>query len=79
MICIEKGNKTIKAVFILLHSYELYGYERAKIIGTYSSKEQAESAIARLKDKNGFKHYPDAFEISGYDLTKTTGSRVLQP
>lgn len=30
--------------------------------------EQAELAINRLKDKNGFKYRPDAFEISEYEL-----------
>ena len=32
------------------------------------SREQAELAITRLEDKNGFKYRPDAFEISEYEL-----------
>lgn len=60
----------MKTVFILQHSYELDGHDETKFIGTYSTKEQAELAITRLKDKNGFKYYPNAFEISEYELDK---------
>lgn len=58
----------MKTVFILHHSYELEGCGETKLIGAYSTKEQAELAINRLKDKNGFKYRPDAFEISEYEL-----------
>jgi hypothetical protein len=58
----------MKTVFILHHSYELDEIEETKLIGVYSTNEQAESAINRLKYKNGFKYRPDAFEISEYKL-----------
>ncbi|WP_421944984.1 DUF7336 domain-containing protein [Pedobacter sp.] len=58
----------MKTVFILYHSYELEGCDETKLIGAYSTKEQAELAIIRLKDKNGFKYRPDAFEISQHEL-----------
>lgn len=58
----------MKTVFILHHSYELGGCDETKLIGAYSTKEQAELAITRLKDKNGFKYRPEAFEISEYEL-----------
>ena len=61
----------MKTVFILHHSYELDDQDETKLIGTYSTKEQAELAITRLKDKNGFKYHPDAFVISEYELDKT--------
>lgn len=64
------STKTMKTVFILHHSYELDEDNETKFIGTYSTKEQAELAIARLKDRNGFKYYPNAFEISEYELDK---------
>ena len=60
----------MKTVFILQHSYELDNYDETKLIGVYSTKEQAELAINRLKEMNGFKYYPDAFEISEYELDK---------
>ena len=60
----------MKTVFILHHSYELDDHDETKLIGTYSTKEQAELAITRLKDKNGFKYRPDAFVISEYELDK---------
>lgn len=58
----------MNTVFILQHSYELEGCDETKFIGAYSTKEQAELAINRLKDQNGFKYRPDAFEISEYVL-----------
>jgi len=58
----------MKTVFILHHSYEIDEHEETKLIGVYSTNEQAELAISRLKDKNGFKYKPDAFEISEYEL-----------
>ena len=58
----------MKTIFILHHSYELEEREETKLIGVYSTREQAELAITRLKDKNGFKYRPDAFEISEYEL-----------
>jgi hypothetical protein len=58
----------LKTVFILHHSYELKECDETKLIGVYSTRKQAKSAIARLKDKDGFKYRPDAFEISEYKL-----------
>jgi len=58
----------MKTVFILQHSYEFEDCDETKLIGAYSTKEQAELAIVRLKDKNGFKYRPNAFEISEYEL-----------
>ncbi len=60
----------MKIVFILHHSYELEGQEETKLIGVYSTKIEAELAITRLKDKNGFKYWQDAFEISEYNLNQ---------
>ncbi len=63
-------NKTMKTVFILHHTYELDGHDETKFIGVYSTKELAELAITRLKDKNGFKDRSDAFEISEYKVNQ---------
>lgn len=60
--------ETMGTVFILHHSYELGECDETKLIGAYSTKEQAELAITRLKSENGFKYKPDAFEISEYEL-----------
>lgn len=58
----------MNTVFVLHHSYELEGSEETKLIGTYSSAEHAHAAIHRLKDKNGFRNYPDNFEITEYQI-----------
>jgi len=50
--------------------YDLWHVHRRRLsdddtkhIGIYSSRENAEQAIARLKDQPGFRRYPDGFEI----------------
>ncbi len=42
--------------------------ERAKLIGAYATKNDAEAAIERLKSKPGFCDYPTGFIIEEYSL-----------
>jgi homoserine kinase type II len=44
--------------------------EETKLIGIYSTKEKAEAAILRVKDKPGFRDYPDGFEIFEHTLDR---------
>lgn len=60
----------MESVFVLEHFYETDGKEEAKFIGVYSSKFEAEQAIERLKDKPGFRDYPDAFLINEMKLNQ---------
>ena len=46
------------------HKYKLIDHIERKDIGIYSSLENAEKAVATLKDKNGFKDTVDGFRIS---------------
>lgn len=46
------------------HKYKLIAHIELKSIGIYSSKENAEKAIALLKTKNGFKDTVDGFRIT---------------
>ena len=46
------------------HKYKLADHFERKDIGIYSSLENAEKAIATLKDKNGFKDTVDGFKIT---------------
>lgn len=46
------------------HKYKLADHIERKDIGIYSSLENAEKAIASLKDKNGFKDTIDGFRIN---------------
>lgn len=57
-----------KAVFVLQHSHEIDGQvaEDSKLIGCYSSRTNAEAAIARLADKPGFRDHPQGFCIDRY-------------
>ena len=46
------------------HKYKLIDHIECKNIGIYSSKENAEKAIAELKTKNGFKDTLNGFKIT---------------
>lgn len=56
-------------VFLLQHvARQDTENEDVKNIGIYSSENAAKAAINRLKDKPGFKLYPDSFNIGPYIL-----------
>jgi hypothetical protein len=40
------------------------------LIGVYSSKEEANAAIERMKDKPGFADFPECFEVCPYPLDR---------
>jgi len=40
------------------------------LIGVYSSKDEANDAINRLRDKPGFADFPKGFEIAPYELDR---------
>ena len=59
-------------VFLLWHRHDTgFGDEEEKLIGVYSSEENAKQAITRLQEQPGFKDYPDDFQIElcGVDET----------
>ncbi len=56
-------------VFVLQHVHELSpDNEDVKLIGVYSTEDQAKHAIARLVGTPGFCEAPDGFHIDGYEL-----------
>lgn len=55
------------SVFVLQHVHsQIDGIEDVKFIGVYSSREKAESAVARLRCLPGFSDAPDGFHIDEY-------------
>ena len=58
----------MQKVFVLHHVREFDGEGDAKLIGIYSSHQQAESAINRLKEAPGFRSHPDGCQIESYEL-----------
>jgi len=56
------------SVFILWHCHQTSGDSDDKLIGVYKTRDDAEAAIGRLKDKPGFKDAIDGFEIHDYVL-----------
>jgi hypothetical protein len=60
----------MKTAFILQHSYDLDGQEETKFIGVYSTEEEAQKAIERLKEKQGFKNSQEFFSIDEYGINQ---------
>lgn len=59
-------------LYVLQHVHEVSGeVEDAKLIGVYSSMEQATTAQDHLKSKPGFLNNQDGFFIDEYELDKT--------
>ena len=61
----------MKSVFVLHHvnPQDEYG-DRAKLIGVYSSEEEATSAIQRLDGQPGFRDHPDGFQVNEHVLNR---------
>jgi hypothetical protein len=61
-------------VFCLWHIYLPAGAEdeNEKLIGIYSTAENAEAVVRRLRSQPGFKDYPDGFQIHERTLDKDT-------
>jgi hypothetical protein len=61
----------VTKVYVLQHVHLLAGGEEdIKLIGVYSSRENAQSAIARLRQLPGFLETPDGFSIDEYQVDK---------
>ena len=59
----------MNSVFVLFHvrSDDEYG-DDAKLIGVYSTNENAKSAISRLLPQPGFRDHPSGFTIEEYRI-----------
>ena len=63
----------VQSIFLLWHVHELGdGEDDEKLIGVYSSQEDAERAIGCLRERDlpGFRDFPDGFEISDYPINQ---------
>lgn len=61
----------MKTAFVVHHVHEL-GNDRedVKLIGVYSSREQAEAAVSRLRTSPGFCEAPHNFSIAEYEVDR---------
>jgi hypothetical protein len=58
-------------VYVLQHFHEDGEYEEhPKLIGVYTSEEEAQAAIARLITQPGFRDHPKGFSIGETDLNR---------
>ena len=57
-------------VYLLDHFRNEVELDGFKIIGIFSSRLEAEKAMSLLKEKPGFKDYPENFNIGCYELDK---------
>jgi hypothetical protein len=47
------------------------GRDHELMLGIYSTQEKAEQALALLRDKPGFRDYPDGFEVQDATIDRT--------
>jgi hypothetical protein len=60
-------------VFLLHHVHEFDdGHEDVKLIGVFSSREEAEAALAGVRDQPGFRDLPTGFEMSSHQLDRAS-------
>jgi hypothetical protein len=58
--------------FVVQHAHELEdGEDEVKMIGVYSTRENAESAVERLRLQPGFRDTPNCFFIDDYTVDQT--------
>jgi len=62
-------------VYLLQHSYEVVyegaSFDETKVLGIYSTREEAEAAVERYKGITGFNKYPlSCFHIDDYELNQ---------
>jgi hypothetical protein len=61
----------VRTVYVLQHVHTPeQGEENVKLIGVYSSRANAQSAIKRMRQSPGFFENPDGFGIDEYQLDK---------
>jgi hypothetical protein len=61
----------MNSVFIVFHARETdNGVDSVKMIGAYSSRENGDSAVSRLRKQPGFCDFPEGFSIDEYEINK---------
>jgi hypothetical protein len=58
------------SVFLLWYVREVEGSEDELLIGVYSTQQEANAAIERLKSKPGFVDCPTGFQIHPHSLNR---------
>jgi hypothetical protein len=62
-------------VFLLWHSRDGHdGRANDKLVGVYSTRAEAEAAIARKLTLEGFRDFPNGFLIDPYELDRDAWS-----
>jgi homoserine kinase type II len=59
-------------IYILTHAFDLpdLGEEVVKLIGVYSTEDDARAAEERARARPGFSEQPDGFNIEAYELDR---------
>ncbi len=71
-----------RSVFLVWHAHDLVGEVDVKLLGVFSTNELAVERVARARAEEGFRDYPDNFEVSEYKVdedTWTEGFVTLAP
>ncbi len=72
---LRSNRAAMTVVYDLWFTREYEDRENTELhIGIYGSRADAEAAIAILKDKPGFRDYPEGFELHETELARTGGN-----
>ncbi len=63
----QSNRNSRKNVYLLWHTDK---HRDEKLIGVYATKKDADSAIARVKERPGFSESGGEFEIADYEVNK---------
>jgi hypothetical protein len=56
--------RIVDTIILVTHEYEnSLGCECLKIVGLFRTIEEAQAAVASLRDKEGFRDHPEGFDI----------------
>ena len=64
-----RGLRMARTVFVVQHEHELpSGCDDVKLVGIYSTRARAESAVEHAKTLQGFAAVPEGFHIDEYTI-----------
>jgi hypothetical protein len=55
-------------LYVVQHTHQIDKDDDIKLLGIYSSRDAAELAVERAKQRPGLRDAPDGFSIDGYVL-----------
>lgn len=61
-----------RSVFLVWHAHDLVEEVDVKLLGVFSTRGLAEDCVVRARAEDGFRDYPNNFEVSEYQVDQDT-------